>query len=253
MLTVFSSTSTGIQEPLKDVYWVNRHQLKTKHNTFLCLPLTSLPPPSISKFSFILEGYVLLSSRKIPLWTEEFGFRARTLQTIFFFFKAEYIWETYLCGLESLNGFALVRGHLMPCPLGLSGGGMKQKSSELGWIWKGPLWLQSWKPKGGYQSDFAPLLMWELTPDLHSDTWVSLSSSCSAHKRNHVLWAGMLGKSVIQQKDGLWSRRDQGLSLVFATYCLTSCETLSEYFFFLSLKFSLANGKNNTSQGYWEK
>eukprot|EP00069_Balaena_mysticetus_P016370 bmy_02051T0 len=83
----------------------------------------------------------------------------------------KYIWETYLCGLESLNGFALVRGHLMPCPLGLSGGGMKQKSSELGWIWKGPLWLQSWKPKGGYQSDFAPLLVWKLTPDLQSDTW----------------------------------------------------------------------------------
>lgn len=34
---------------------------------------------------------------------------------------------------------------------------------------------------------------------------------------------------------------------------LTSCETFGKYFFSLSLKFSMANGKDSISQGNWER
>ena len=64
----------------------------------------------------------------------------------------------------------------MPCSLRLSGRG-----TEAGLLrsWmdleKAPLATEAQR---SYQSEFAPLLLWKLDPDLHSDTWISLSSSC---------------------------------------------------------------------------
>ena len=64
--------------------------------------------------------------------------------------------------------------------------------------------------------------------DTRTDTWTSLSSSCLAHKRIHVLWARMLGKNVVRQREGLWSQRCESVScLCNLTSCLTADKHLS--------------------------
>lgn len=133
-------------------------------------------------------------------------------------------------GLESLKK-RLCPGST-PCSLGLSGGGMKQE---------GLLLLQSWKPKGGYQSEFAPTFDLEARP----------LTSTQTHGQGCPPLVQPTNASMFFQPR--WRRRvwynkkmDFGVKETWVwilSLQLISCVTMDKCFFSLSLKLSSPRGK----------